>query len=153
MEEEVKNEIARFMGYEVVRIGYYGTDDETAWQVENTNWLNKREIREQYNDSIGDYYVNVKEDRIIPIEDVDWANNWNDLMAVVEKIDSLPETSFEMYPAYAGIGSRIGVGVQITTSRKDFKVLVLPNGRSRIEVVYKAVVEFIRWYNTTQKSI
>lgn len=77
---------------------------------------------------------------------------WSELMPVVEKIDAMPETSFEMYPAYSGIGSRVGVGVQITTPRKDFKILVLPNGRTRIEVVYKAVLEFINWYNTIKEN-
>jgi hypothetical protein len=72
--------------------------------------------------------------------------SWDWLMPVVEKIDSLPETDFEMYPAYESITERSGVAVRIWTSPGE--ILVMPQGRSRIEVVYKSVIEFIKWYNS-----
>lgn len=74
--------------------------------------------------------------------------SWDWLMSVVEKIDSLPEIDFEMYPAYKATGERCGVVVKIRTSPGE--ILVLPQDRPRIKVVYRAILEFIKWYNSSQ---
>lgn len=100
-------------------------------------------------ENVPSFYRLTTGDHIDVIEIQNYSKSWDWLMPVVEKIDSLPEIDFEMYPAYKSIGQRAGVGVKIRTSPGE--ILVLPEGRSRIEVVYKAVVLFIKWYNEYRK--
>lgn len=123
--------IAEFMGYESIRIGYYGTDDETEWQVKNKDWLDKPEIIEQYDNSVGDYYVNIDRNLIIPQEEVNYADSWDWLMPVVEKIES----------------SGFNVLIEDNFCRIGQELQVKATTMTKIESVYKAVVEFIKWYN------
>lgn len=75
-------------------------------------------------------------------------NSWDWLMPVVEKIESLNLeingvlTSFDVTISYqyCQIIDEEGLGIcGINTHSKDNK--------SKIEAVYKAVIEFIKWYN------
>lgn len=84
--------IAKFMGLELIRIGYYGRkgleDGETEWQVENREWLDKPEIVAFYDHSVGNYFVNIKENIIIPEDEINYQDDYNYLMEVVEKIEN-----------------------------------------------------------------
>jgi hypothetical protein len=76
-------------------------------------------------------------------------NDWNWLMEVVEKIESL-----EFYPKNSTCIGFDSFGVEINKKRcditryGDFTLNLLQgNGSTRIESVYNACVEFIKWYN------
>lgn len=64
---------------------------------------------------------------------------WNDIMPVVEKIENLDiSTKIECN----GISTTVTIG----------HISVWQNPSTRIEKVYKAVLEFIHWYNQNSKS-
>jgi ABC-type Fe3+/spermidine/putrescine transport system ATPase subunit len=86
MEEEIskRNEsIANFMGYENVTVGYYGEDDETEWQRQNEEWMDKVGMED-----IGNYWVNIKENRFYEVEELQYHSSWDWLMPVVQKIEA-----------------------------------------------------------------
>lgn len=65
--------------------------------------------------------------------------NWNDLMPVVEKIESL-----EGWVQIDGLSNRKLATIRVGDMwEKSF----LGESDSKIEATYKAVVEFIKWYN------
>jgi len=70
---------------------------------------------------------------------------WNWLMPVVEKIDSLNEFAFaiDSHPDY---GTWVGIH---KAEPKGITNLVIPEviHKNKIEAVYNACVEFIKWYN------
>jgi hypothetical protein len=68
--------------------------------------------------------------------------DWNTLMPVVEKIeDENPGTYFRIYRKKC-----------IVRTMKSLIVFQKEVSATRIEAVYKAVVEFIKWYNENKKS-
>lgn len=73
--------IARFMEFEFVTIEYFGTKYESKWQVENEKWMNKVEL-----DSVGHYWVNIKEDKFIPEHELDYHSSWESIMPVIKKV-------------------------------------------------------------------
>jgi hypothetical protein len=79
------------------------------------------------------------------LDQLPYRTNWNWLIPVVEKIESLGgRTAILFSPNRHNI---------CTISERDHTMLAQKESQTKIEAVYKAVVEFIRWYNTTQKSI
>ena len=71
-------------------------------------------------------------------------NDWNQLMEVVEKIESivweeLNETSFNVT-----IGATIYCVIQ---DNNGGMLEIIGEGRTKIESVYNAVIQFIKWYN------
>ena len=69
-------------------------------------------------------------------EDMKFHNDWNWLMEVVEKIEEMADWSLEL----------------LTTDKKEYQMLIpLSNTNviveTKIEAVYNACVEFIKWYN------
>lgn len=66
--------------------------------------------------------------------------NWNQLMPVVEKIEQMTDIvySFEIH---------IGASCRIYADGKEIETM-----DDGIDGVYKAVVEFIRWYNSQTTS-
>ncbi len=84
--EEIGNElIAKFMGYEKVRVGYWDDNDpddgETQWQRDNNKWLEAHQI---YN--VGLYAVNLKENTWYHWEELNFHLSWDWLMPVIQKI-------------------------------------------------------------------
>lgn len=62
--EEINSRIAtEIMGWEELRIGYYGTEDETPRQKELEDWLDKLGV-----ESVGEYYIEVNKNYIFPKE-------------------------------------------------------------------------------------
>lgn len=74
--------IAEFMGFEFVTVNYWGDDDETSWQKINAEWMDKVGM-----DSVGDYIVNVAEDKWQEWGDVAYHSSWEDLMPVWVKLN------------------------------------------------------------------
>ena len=87
------------------------------------------------------------------VEELKFHNDWNLLMEVVEKIESLefkPKTS-----TCIGFDS---FGIEIDRTRCDItrygdftSSLLQGNGKTRIESTYNACLEFIKWYNQQEK--
>jgi hypothetical protein len=136
MEKNDKNKeiISQFMGFEKIRIGYYGDHKsdwgETEWQVKNRDWIEKMGI-----DSIGDYVVNLSKNEYREWEDVAYDTSWDWLVPVVEKIENLNQASVDIYYNCCEIAI------------PDDMIRV--DGHSKIESTYKAVIEFIKWYNAS----
>lgn len=79
-----------------------------------------------------------------PIECFQYHSSWNWLMPVVEKIESLKFWVENRY-TYVAIG------------KKDHENSIISNSFSslhntKIEAIYKTVVQFIKWYNENLKS-
>jgi hypothetical protein len=70
--------------------------------------------------------------------DLKYHSDWNWLMEVVEKIESL-HFDFAIYT-----GSSVSV---INTEDYPYKEIISLNGSSKKEAVYRACVDFIKWYN------
>lgn len=127
--------IAQFMGYEKVTIGYIDGVSETQWQRENQDWLDKVGL-----DYIGDYYVNMSENKYFNVCGNDlWYGEWNNLMTVVEKIDSMGQYEVSIIYNECSIGENIDA--------EHYRGLVDIQGKTKLEAVYLAVVEFIEKYN------
>ena len=72
------------------------------------------------------------------LESMQFHKSWDWLMPIVEKIDSIiPDDSFVTIEYNRCL---------ITVLDGGFDIDVI--GNSRIEATYKAVVEFIKWYNS-----
>lgn len=74
-------------------------------------------------------------------EKLKFTMNWNSIMPVVEKIESFTAEVFIL-----DTSCRITMGEQ-----HGLQVIADVDASSKIEAVYRAVVEFIKWYNTQQK--
>lgn len=123
-----KELIANFMGLEFVTVGYTGGTDETEWQKENIDWFHSH--HDFHDNSVGDYAVSIKRNIIKWQSDLNYDTNWNDLMLVVTKIKRIYSNSY----GDDGLASACN------------KVVSLPITAS-INVVHRAVVIFIKWYN------
>lgn len=74
--------------------------------------------------------------------------NWNELMQVVEKIESLIFPNDEYYN-FQILG---GCCVYIISSHCN-ELVCSDNGKSKLECVYDACIEFVKWYNqNTQQN-
>ena len=68
--------------------------------------------------------------------------NWNDLMEVVEKIENLNEGIYQVDILQEGC--RIN---ERCVTKFDFTVFKVSLETTKIQSVYNACVEFIKWYN------
>ena len=84
-----------------------------------------------------------------PITNFYYHSDWNWLMEVVEKIESLPTMKdngnffFEIHQDSVTV---------FNSTRRDIIIEVIGQG-SRINNTYQAVIEFIQWYNQETKSL
>jgi hypothetical protein len=78
----------------------------------------------------------------IRLDNLKYNSDWNDLMEVVEKIESL------------GYSFRVeGSTVIVKHTDSEFKEMFgYSETYSKIEAVYNAVVEFIEWYNSAKEN-
>ena len=122
--------IAEFMGYEKVTIGFFHGDSETQWQRENQDWMDRVGL-----DYVGDYYVNVSENKFYNISNAElWYGEWNNLMSVVEMIESMGYEVGIMY-------NECDIGENIDA--EHYVGIVNKQGKTKLDAVYSAVVEFI----------
>lgn len=126
--------IARFMGYEKVRIGYYGCKDgdpetdETEWQVKNEDWCNKMGIED-----IGDYIVNIRTNKWHEWKDVKYNSDWSWFMPVWDKFIDLRFSIPMQQLRHSELKSTVGLAI-------------LYGG---IELAHNNISEAIQWYNQT----
>ena len=71
-------------------------------------------------------------------------SSWDWLMPVVEKIESLVFPNDEYYNF-----NILGGCCTYIISSHGHELVCSDRGKSKLECVYKAVVEFIKWYNET----
>ena len=134
---EMMNEvIARFMGYKRVTVGYSGTEEETEWQRNNEQWMDKVGIT-----MVGDYYVDVENDEWMFCDDANYDKSWDALMPVGKKIrDLLTEMQKKRPPHTACHGDLIEVDIHCAVSSYD------------IVNAHKNMYIFIKWYNEYQQK-
>lgn len=82
--EQMNEAIAKFMGFEVVQVGYSDTEEETEWQKNHEEWMHKVKLTQ-----VGQYIVNVKKDIFHTWDDIKYHLSWDWLMPVVTKIKGL----------------------------------------------------------------
>lgn len=133
--------IAEFMGFNKVRVGYFGDSSETKWQRDNKKWLEKNEI-----ESVGTYIVNIKKNKCIEWGDVSYHKSFDWLIPVVDKIrDNNCLISIRFNRQMNTTNTTIACFED--KWKKDLEF----NGVG-IESTYKAVIEFIKWYNQNKKT-
>ena len=73
---------------------------------------------------------------------------WNELMPVVEKINSLKVKTID------NTEERVDVIIYRNTCHinDEQQIIIEETGRNMIESTYKAVVSFIKWYNQNKQS-
>ena len=76
----------------------------------------------------------------------EYDTSWDWLMPVVEKIESIGDFQISIYTSWKGLNEKDGAACRITGSGLAFGILHA-HGK-RIDMTYKSVVEFIKWYNT-----
>jgi len=132
--------IAEFMGFEKVRVGYFDDSSETKWQRDNRAWLDKNEI-----ESVGNYIVNIKKNKCIEWNEVAYHKSFDWLMPVVDKIrDNNCLVSIRFNRQMKTTNTVIACFENKWV--KDVEVSGIG-----IESTYKAVIEFIKWYNQNKK--
>ena len=87
-------------------------------------------------------YSKATKGKWVELDKLKFHSNWNWLMEVVEKIESLGY----WIEILGGVHNVCRIG--ITNNIEDFIYL---DNETKIEAVYMAVVEFIKWYN--EKSV
>ena len=87
--------------------------------------------------------------RIVWVEKMLYASDWNWIMRIVDKIESLidvDEFNIQCDNTYK---------TQTCTIYRSFKDgfdTIIETGKSKIEAVYKACLQFIEWYNANLKE-
>ena len=82
-------------------------------------------------------YSKATKGKWIELDKLKFHSNWNWLMEVVEKIESL------------GYYTQIdNIGCVISHDNRD---VIVYNSRTKIEAVYNACIAFIEWYNKQNK--
>jgi len=71
---------AEYMGYEIVEVGYYGTDSETKWQRENGDFMVDACIT-----NVGMYAVNISENDWHEYYELKYTTSWDWLLDVWKK--------------------------------------------------------------------
>ena len=139
--------IAKFMGYDYVEIGYYGSDDETEWQRKYEKWKDRVGMH-----SVGEYIVNIKKYKWHEWRKVAYNSSWDWLMPVVEKICP-NKRGKDTNPVMITIMPFCnGCKMQYNWRLPSF----VENMCDRIEITreptlliatWKVVVKYIKWYN------
>jgi hypothetical protein len=123
--------IAKFMGYNIVDIGYSGTEEETEWQRNNEEWMNKVGLTQ-----VGRYIVNVNENIFHFLDDIKYHSSWDWLRPVWDKFRDLKfkeETAMKLHLNYV---ARLAQDIAYGT----------------IEEVHHNLYISIQWYNKQQSN-
>lgn len=118
------------------------------------NWTFHPEERDTGLEYIENTWSPPNSKKIYVLRELRFHKSWNLLMPVVEKIESLDKIDKRVYFKISGGEVFIGVlkGIQGT----EYEFLYQENGyfeNSKINAVYKAVVEFIKWYNQNKNKL
>ena len=98
-----------------------------------------------------------QEDSIIPLNHWDWINkyqfhsSWDWLMPVVEKIELIDYVSVYFSKTYLGIHK-----IEISLHNPNYKYqqvekTVFIKDNNKLQATFKAVVQFIKWYNDNKE--
>lgn len=74
---------AEYMGFEIVEIGYYGTDSETKWQLENLDWMVLVGL-----ENVGTYAVDKILNEWYEYDDLMYTTSWDWLLKVWYKVST-----------------------------------------------------------------
>lgn len=91
-----------------------------------------------------DRYSNIKNFKIYYCEDLKFHSDWNWLMEVVEKIESLNYTT--------DVQNIIGLGHYFRIYSAGADVITVRDYDTKIKSVYRGCLEFIKWYNLNSVS-
>lgn len=116
--------ITKFMGYDKVTVGYAGTEEETEWQRNHEEWMNRVGI-----EKVGDYIVNVNEDKWFEWNDVAYHREWNWLKPVIDEISQY-----------------ILVHPERVKPVIDMKIVV------SIQAAHEKVYKFCKWFNQQKQK-
>lgn len=83
----------------------------------------------------------------IYIEDLEYNSSWDWLMPVVEKIERTNNGTDDNY-----FNVTIGCGFDCTIFDAHHELIINTCEQTKIKTVYKAVVEFIEWYNKNKED-
>ena len=107
--------------------------------------------RRHLNFPFGSYSTPIGYD-VILIEDLGYHISWDWLMPVVEKIESLEfDFRISFVNAYGNLNYNYH-SVHIETHDGNDVIFNEEKFLTKIQAVYKAVLEFIHWYNTQEKK-
>lgn len=132
--KQINELIAEFMGYKFTEDGYYLLPIALP-QFRNSNhgeWCSQHEV------SFAERYWEIIEDAL------DYNTSWDWLMPVVEKIERLEHINREGRYNVNSINFEENYTC-IVTDKGDS--IIQAEGETNIKATYKAVVEFIKWYN------
>lgn len=139
--------IAGFMGFEKITIGYFGTEDETEWQKENEDWLEHNGL-----DSVGEYFVNVEEDKWFESKDIKYHTSWDWIMPVLIEIETRLDvvTSIQIN-RYKDVGYKQLFGeTSVCLFDLDHDEIITDAGL-KIDALWEAIVKFLIWYNSKKE--
>lgn len=133
--EENNKLIAEFMEFKQCK----GIRSESGkyfdyWAKENFSCIEEQEIQIE-----SEWGYGLVEQDLLFAEQLKFHKDWNWLMEVVEKIESLSKEN----ETYSFSITKISVRVLYKGSR----IVDLPINTTKIQAVYLACVEFIKWYN------
>lgn len=96
-------------------------------------------------------YSKVTKGKWIVLDKLKFHSNWNWLMELVEKIESINEANDEYYSDYSfTVTNFIQNWTAGFISRENVEIVNV-EGLTKIEAVYNACLEFIKWYNEQNK--
>lgn len=141
--------IARFMGYEKVTVGYSGTDEETEWQRSNEQWMDKVRLV-----MVGNYFVNVSEDKWFECEYIKYHSSWEWLMPVVEKIESIYDSFHGYFGVHISSNSCCVQGTKLDTrpGKEHYAYFNEVVHETKIRAAHYAVYQFITWFNQQKQT-
>ncbi len=121
--------VAAFDGWKRIRIGFYGTPDESKWQREEKNkrWMARVELYE-----VGSYYI--RGDSFDHTRYMRYDKDWNLLMRACKKWECLPTGDFAHMEDYVTLSDALDDAVTLYEIKDAFKQLVVN----------------IKWYNNLE---
>ena len=144
--------IAKFMGFEAVQVGYADTEEETEWQRNHEEWMEKVGLTQ-----VGRYIVNVKENIFYEWSDMKYHSSWDWLMPVVDKLEQVEVKNGIIIRTCADVkilykACIIEYNADEESGDKNEDVEIHANGETKLEAVYKAIYQFIQWYNNKSNT-
>lgn len=98
-------------------------------------------MKPQDKNELDGFWTNtIKAHKYDSVMNLQFDSSWNWLMEVVEKIESIGFT-FEVKKNWARV-----------TRKRESIILRWEQDKSKIEAVYKACLEFIKWYNSNESG-
>jgi hypothetical protein len=139
--------IAEFMGFERVTIGYFGANDETQWQRDHEDWLDYVGLH-----SIGEYFVNVEEDKWFECGDGKYHTSWDWIMPVLIEIETQLDvaTSIQIN-RYKDVGHKQLFGETSVCLFEGNHDTIITDAGLKIDAVWEAIVRFLIWYNSKKE--